>query len=76
MTRNLSRRVEAITPVENTKHLKQLQEILGIMLADNQQAWELQPDGSYIKRQPQPGEKELGTHEALMNMATNDTHVV
>ena len=72
MTRNLSRRVEAITPVENSQHLKQLQEILGIMLADNQQAWELQNDGSYLKRHPQSEEKELGTHETLMNMAMND----
>ncbi len=73
MTRNLSRRVEAITPVENTEHLKELQEILGIMLADNQQAWELQTDGSYIQRKPQKGEKALGTHETLMNMALNET---
>ena len=72
MTRNLSRRVEAVTPIEDRKHLKQLQEILGIMLADNQQAWELQSNGSYIQRQPQSGEKELGTHEALMNMAINE----
>jgi polyphosphate kinase len=69
MTRNLSRRVEAITPVENQDNLKRLQEILGIMLADNQQAWDLQSDGSYIQRQPQSGEKELGTHQTLMKMA-------
>ena len=73
MTRNLSRRVEAITPVENKENLKRLQEFLGIMLADNQQAWDLQSDGSYIQRQPQSGEKGLGTHETLMNMALNHT---
>ena len=74
MTRNLSRRVEATTPIENPQHLKQLQEILGIMLADNQQAWELQNDGSYIRRQPQSGEKELNAHDILMKMAWEDAN--
>ncbi len=70
MTRNLSRRVEAVTPIESPKLLAQLQEILGIMLADNVQAWDLQPDGSYIQRQPNSKEKELGTHQKLMEMAS------
>lgn len=69
MGRNLSRRVEAITPVEDRNLLKQLQEILGIMLSDNQQSWELQSDGSYIRRQCQPEEKPINTHQILMDMA-------
>lgn len=75
MTRNLSRRVEAITPVEDENLVKQLQEILGIMLSDNQQAWELQPDGTYIRRQCQPGEKELNTHNILMKMAIDSVTI-
>jgi polyphosphate kinase len=50
MTRNLDRRVEAVTPVRDPALLKDLQEILGIHLADNRQAWELQPDGQYVQR--------------------------
>ncbi|MGK7881745.1 MAG: polyphosphate kinase 1 [Crocosphaera sp.] len=69
MTRNLSRRVEAITPVENPKIAQQLQEILGIMLADNRQAWELQSDGSYIQRQPQSKEHEQSSQKTFMEMA-------
>ncbi len=53
MSRNLSRRVEAITPVETPKLKEELQEILGILLADNRQAWELQPNGNYIQRRPE-----------------------
>jgi polyphosphate kinase len=69
MTRNLSRRVEAVTPIENPKIMKQLQEILGIMLSDNRQAWELQSDGSYIQRKPVNRQKEQSTHKTLMKIA-------
>lgn len=73
MTRNLSRRVEAITPVEDEKLLKRLQEILGIMLSDNRQAWELQPDGNYLQRRCHNGQKEQSTHITLMEMARKDS---
>lgn len=69
MTRNLSRRVEAITPIEDPDIAKELQEILGIMLADNRQAWELQPDGTYVQREPERHQKEQSTHQVLMDMA-------
>jgi polyphosphate kinase len=66
MPRNLDRRVEAITPLEDLEVRKDVQEILGIMLADNRQAWELTSDGTYTQRRPQEGEKEQGTHQILM----------
>jgi polyphosphate kinase len=68
MTRNLSRRVEAITPIEEPHITKELQEILGIMLADNRQAWELQSDGTYIQRQPRDNSREQSAHVILMEM--------
>ncbi len=52
MTRNLDRRVEAIAPVESPELIRDLQEILGILLADQRQAWDLQPDGHYQQRNP------------------------
>ncbi|MGL5510032.1 MAG: polyphosphate kinase 1, partial [Microcoleaceae cyanobacterium] len=42
MPRNLKRRVEAITPIQDPDLLKDIEEVLGIMLSDNRQAWELQ----------------------------------
>ncbi|MCZ0901434.1 phospholipase D-like domain-containing protein, partial [Microcoleus sp. HI-ES] len=47
MQRNLTRRVEAIVQVEDPTIAKELQEILGVMLADNRQAWDLQSGGHY-----------------------------
>ena len=69
MTRNLSRRVEAVTPVEDPKIAQELQEILGVMLADNRQAWELQTDGSYIQRQPQSKEHQQSSQITFREMA-------
>ena len=68
MPRNLKRRVEAVTPIQDPDLLKDLEEVLGIMLSDNRQAWELQPDGSYQQRQPGPDGPELGCQQVLMQM--------
>ncbi|MCL1473393.1 polyphosphate kinase 1 [Argonema antarcticum] len=71
MTRNLDRRVEAIAPVEDTNLAKDLQEILGIMLADNRKAWELQSDGNYIQLRPPDNGREQNAQTILMEMALN-----
>lgn len=71
MNRNLSRRVEAVTPVEDLNLSKDLQEILGIMLSDNRQAWELQSDGSYIQRRPSNNLQEQSAQKTLMEIASN-----
>src|SRR5919202_602163 len=69
MTRNLDRRVEAVVPVEDQDLIKDLQEILAVMLADNRQAWDLQPDGRYIQRHPTDNAKEQCSQKILMEMA-------
>jgi len=66
MQRNLDRRVEAVTPVEDRACAQELKEILQILLEDNRQAWELQPDGSYIQRQPATDEPERSAQVLLM----------
>jgi polyphosphate kinase len=68
MTRNLDRRVEAIVPIDDPEIAKDLQEILGIMLADNRQAWDLQPDGTYRQRRPSSIATTLSTQQTLMDM--------
>ena len=70
MTRNLDRRVEAITPVEAPKLTKELQDILDIMLADNRQAWDMDSEGVFTQRRPAKGEAERGTHKMLMKYYT------
>ncbi|MGK7947568.1 MAG: polyphosphate kinase 1 [Xenococcaceae cyanobacterium] len=69
MPRNLDRRVEAVTPVEEPSLVNQLKEILEIMLSDNRFAWELQADGTYIQRRPQADEAERSAQNILMDMA-------
>jgi polyphosphate kinase len=67
MSRNLTRRVEAVTPIDEPAIAKELEEILGIMLSDNRQAWELQSDGSYIQRRADNEGQESSTHVILMD---------
>jgi polyphosphate kinase len=55
--------------MEESEIAKDLQEILGVMLADNRQAWELQSDGSYVQRHPSDDNAEQSAHTMLMAMA-------
>ncbi|HWJ05228.1 MAG TPA: polyphosphate kinase 1 [Steroidobacteraceae bacterium] len=48
MDRNLSRRVEAVTPVEQRALRERLWEVLQVQLADERNAWLLQNDGTYV----------------------------
>jgi len=66
MTRNLDRRVEAVTPIEDPVLLRELQDVLGIMLSDNQQAWDLKADGRYVQRRPAADEAERASQVLLM----------
>jgi polyphosphate kinase len=70
MERNLSDRVEAITPVRSRPLRQRLWEILQVMLADQRQAWDLQPDGHYVQRQPPEGggPATLGCQQVLMDL--------
>ncbi len=69
MTRNLDRRVEAVVQIEDEAIVKDLQEILGILLSDNRQAWDLQPDGSYLQRRPVADGPEHNAQKILIEMA-------
>ncbi|MEA5577703.1 polyphosphate kinase 1 [Anabaena sp. UHCC 0451] len=75
MRRNLDRRVEVITPIRDQDIAKDLQEIMGIMLADNRQAWDLQSDGSYIQRRPGDDCSEANSQKILMSMALRSTSI-
>jgi polyphosphate kinase len=69
MTRNLDRRVEVITPIDDPTISKDLQEILGILLSDHRQAWDLNSNGSYTKRYPRNENHLQDTQQILMEMA-------
>ena len=52
MPRNFSRRVEVAVPVDDPVLRQRLSSLLDACVADDCQAWELQRDGSYVRRSP------------------------
>jgi polyphosphate kinase len=69
MSRNLDARVEAAVPIENPRLQEELQAILDLQLADNVKAWDMLADGSYVQRQPAPGEEPRSSQDLLMQRA-------
>jgi polyphosphate kinase len=69
MMRNLDRRVEVITPIEDPnlkKHLKE--EILDVSLNDNTKARRLMVDGKYERRRQTVGEEKADAQTYFMNL--------
>jgi polyphosphate kinase len=72
MYRNLSKRVEVVTPVFDAAAKARLWEVLDISLRDQRQAWVLGDDGKYTQLRPDAdadGPEGRGTHAALMELA-------
>jgi polyphosphate kinase len=67
MPRNLNRRVELLFPIEDRKMIRHLHDnVLGTYLADNVKAREMKPDGTYVRRQPAPGEEPISAQNVLL----------
>ncbi|MCG8607764.1 polyphosphate kinase 1 [bacterium] len=71
MKRNLNRRVETITPIEDPEIKQQLKIILDTYDVDNESVWDCQPDGSYRRRRPSKGEEPRAVQQLLINMVRN-----
>jgi polyphosphate kinase len=71
MYRNLSKRVEVLTPIFAKESKEKLWEVLDICLRDRRQAWELGQDGAYSRLDPRDGDgpESWGTHRTLMELA-------
>jgi polyphosphate kinase len=65
MPRNFDRRVEAVAPVEDASLHPRLWSLLETCLNDNLQAWDLQPDGSYVQRSPN-GSADFSAHQVFL----------
>jgi polyphosphate kinase len=71
MFRNLSKRIEVVTPVLASHAKERLWEVLDICLRDGRQAWVLESDSTYSQLRPKgksKGPEGLGTHQTLMNL--------
>jgi polyphosphate kinase len=72
MDRNLSRRVEAVAPVE-VRHLRErIWDVLQVELSDERNAWQMQSDGTYVQLRPTSRASRVardGTHVTLMKRA-------
>lgn len=71
MHRNLSARVEVVTPVATRNARERLWEILDISLKDQRQAWVMDSNGQYTQLRPpdtaDPPAR-VGTHQTLMDL--------
>ena len=74
MERNLDRRVEVITPLNDAaikRHLRDV--VLEALLDDTHRAWELQTDGSYHRVRPPEGVEPLNAQQALLDWYAKHT---
>jgi hypothetical protein len=56
MRRNFNNRIETVAPVIDPAIQAELDRILGVFEGDNASAWDLQPDGHYVRRRSGAGQ--------------------
>lgn len=65
MPRNLDRRIEAITPVDDPKLAKRLDTVLDWLLADTELAWQLESSGQWTRLRATDGTPGLNSQAML-----------
>ena len=75
MSRNLDRRIEAVTPIEHPEHRQKLERLLQLYLDDNQGAWEMQSDGKFLQCQPTKEEPKRNAQIQLVKEWSNGIQI-
>lgn len=70
MPRNLNRRVEVLVPIDSAPRQDEIELVLGVNLADDCSAWELLPDGTWVRvrRSSLSSGPGVQTHERLQDL--------
>jgi polyphosphate kinase len=76
MQRNLDRRMESVMSVTDPKLKKELEQTLQVYEDNNSTAWDMQPDGSYKRRQPKKGEKRRPAQETLIDIIGRQSKIM
>jgi polyphosphate kinase len=68
MQRNLSRRMETIMPVTDPNLKQELEQTLQVYENDNCSAWDMKPDGRYVRRVPRKGAKRRAAQDIFIDL--------
>ena len=60
---------QVVTPIEEKNCQARLREILDIQLGNKRSVWDMQGDGTYLKRQPDKGDDPRTVQEILIELA-------
>jgi polyphosphate kinase len=68
MQRNLNRRMETVIPVSDSQLKQELEQTLQVYENDNCSAWDMKPDGKYVKRRPRKSQKRRAAQEVFIEL--------
>jgi len=68
MRRNLDRRMETMMPVSDPQLKQELEGTLQVYENDNCSAWDMQPNGKYVRRRPGKGEQGRAAQDVFIDL--------
>jgi polyphosphate kinase len=69
MPRNLDHRIELLAPVEDGRAQQELIRAFDVLLSDNASAWEMSPEGRWMKLRPKKGSRGRQAQQVFMRSA-------
>ena len=75
MQRNLSRRMETVMPVTDPNLKQELEQTLQVYENDNCSAWDMKPDGRYVRRVPRKGTKRRAAQDVFIDLVSRQPQV-